>query len=96
VIQIYLSTPRIAFILIDLQSNALKTNGFIFGTKVYVPTMHTLHTHGPPPKILPRNGQHQCFWCIEAKLLWRRLSAAAYGCALLLLVTFALDELAVS
>ena len=28
--------------------------------------------------------------------MWRRLFAAAYGCALLLLVTFALDELAVS
>ena len=42
------------------------------------------------------NGQHQCFWCIVEKLLWRRLSAAAYGCALLLLVTFALDEFAVS
>jgi len=27
-------------------------------------------------------------------VLWRRLSAAAYGCAFLLLVTFALDELA--
>ena len=48
------------------------------------------------PKILPKNGQHQCFWCIAAKLLWRRLSAAACGCAVLLLVTFALDELAVS
>jgi len=34
--------------------------------------------------------------CTAAKLLWRRLSAAAYGCALLLLVTFALHELAVS
>jgi len=31
-----------------------------------------------------------------APILWHRLSAAAYGYALLLLVTFALDELAVS
>jgi len=42
-----LSTPRIAFISIDLQPNDLKTNGFIFGTKVDMPTMHTLHTQGP-------------------------------------------------
>ena len=48
------------------------------------------------PKNITQNGQRQCFWCISAKLLWRRLSAAAYGCALLLLVTLALDELAVS
>jgi len=50
----------------------------------------------PGLQNITRNGQHQCFRCIAVKLLWRRLSAAAYGCALLLLVTFALDELAVS
>jgi len=54
----------------------------------------------PNPRIGPQNiiqnVQRQCFWCIAAKLTWRRLSVAAYGCALLLLVTFALDELAVS
>ena len=34
------------------------------------------------PQYITQNGQHQCFWCIATKLLWRRLSAAAYGCAL--------------
>jgi len=48
------------------------------------------------PKNITQTGQHQCFWCIAAELFWRRLSAAAYGCALLQLVIFALDELAVS
>ena len=42
------------------------------------------------------NGQHQCSWCTAEKLLWLRLSLAAYGCTLLLLVTFASDEFAVS
>jgi len=52
------------------------------------------------PKILPEMANISVsgvVYCGEtSKLLWRRLSAAAYGCALLLLVTFALDELAVS
>jgi len=70
-----------------------------------MPTVHTsrynLDTIARPnrdkgPQNITQNGQHQCFWCIAAKLLWRRLSAAAHGCALLLLVTFATDELAVS
>ena len=79
-----------------LAAKWLKTNGFIFGTKVYMPTTHTLHTG--PPKYYPKMANISVFsWCIAAKLLSRHLSAAAYGCALLLLVglTFAFDELAV-
>ena len=72
--------------------------------KVYMPTMHTLfyslsaiaQTRGSGPQNITQDCQHHCFWCIAAKRLWRRLSAAAYGCAVLLLVTFALDEVAVT
>jgi len=53
-------------------------------------------TRDQGPQNITQNGQHQCFWCTAGKLLWRRLSAVACGCALMLLVTFALDELAVS
>ena len=48
------------------------------------------------PQNIIQNGQHQCFWCTTAKILLSRLSAAAYGCTLFLLVTFALHELTVS
>ena len=41
VIQVYLSTPRIAFISIDLQPNDLNQWVF-FDMKLYMPTMHTL------------------------------------------------------
>ena len=67
---------------------------------VYAHHAHNLDvialTRGSGPQNIIQNVQRQCFWCIAAKLTWRRLSVAAYGCALLLLVTFALHELAVS
>ena len=62
VIQVYLSTPRIAFISIDLQPNDLNQWGF-FDMKLYMPTMHTLcysldaiaPTRGSgPPKLYPK------------------------------------------
>jgi len=53
-----------------------------------MPTMHTLCYN--LDAIAPQ-GDHGSY-----PILWRRLSAAAYGYALLLLVTFGLDELAVS
>jgi len=51
---------------------------------------------GQGPRNIIQNGQHQCFWCTTAKLLLSCMSAAAYGCTLFLLVTFALHELTVS
>ena len=93
VIKIYLSTPCIVFTSTDLQPNDLNKLVYFQHEGVYAHRAHIVlqfgcgrPNRGIRTQNITQNGHHQCFWCIAAKLLWCCLFAAAYGCALLLLV----------
>ena len=77
VIQVHLSTPRIAFISIDLQPNGL--NKWVYfrheSVGAYMsPCTHCVAIWTPSPQQGdqgPKNiTQHQCFWCIIAAKLY--------------------------
>ena len=80
-IQVYLSTPRIAFISIDLQPNDLKRMGYFRQEGVYAHHAHTVLQLGRDrpnkgiraPKILPKMANISV-----SGIFWRRLSAAAW------------------
>jgi len=103
VIKVYLSTPCIAFLSIDLQPNDQQVDFFRY-EGVYDHHAQSVLQFGrdrpnkgiTAPKILPKMANISVSDVLRPNYRWCRLSAAVYGCALLLLVTFALDELAVS